>query len=98
MVEKHSALLEVNHEEQIPVDADHRAMCKFETQEDDTKEKVHKQIKKNKEQATAQFRGPARYVLIADYRRRGQGQLNQFQSHPISTLKCLPLEIGVHRP
>jgi hypothetical protein len=41
-VEKHSALLKTNHEEQIPVDADHSAICKFETEEDDTFEKVYK--------------------------------------------------------
>jgi hypothetical protein len=40
-VEKHSALLETNHEEQIPVDADHRAMCKFEADSDATFEKVY---------------------------------------------------------
>lgn len=27
IVEKYSALLEVEHEEQIPIDADHSAMC-----------------------------------------------------------------------
>jgi hypothetical protein len=45
-VEKHSALLEVNHEEQIPVDADHDAMCKFEMDSDDTFEKVYKRVKR----------------------------------------------------
>lgn len=45
-MEKHSALLEVNHEEQIPVDADHSAMCKFETDGDATFEKVYKRIKR----------------------------------------------------
>jgi hypothetical protein len=47
-VEKHSALLEVNHEEQIPVDADHSAMCKFETEHDDTFEKVYKRVRRMK--------------------------------------------------
>ncbi|KAH8693883.1 hypothetical protein BGW36DRAFT_463515 [Talaromyces proteolyticus] len=46
IVEKYSALLEVNHEEQIPVDADHSAMCKFETDSDDTFEKVYKRVKR----------------------------------------------------
>ena len=46
IVEKHSALLEVSHEEQIPVDADHSAMCKFETESDDTFEKVYKRIQR----------------------------------------------------
>jgi uncharacterized protein YifE (UPF0438 family) len=46
IVEKHSALLEVDHEEQIPVDADHSAMCKFETDGDDTFEKVYKRVKR----------------------------------------------------
>lgn len=45
-MEKHSALLEVNHEEQIPVDADHSAMCKFETDGDDTFRKIYKRIKR----------------------------------------------------
>jgi hypothetical protein len=45
-VEKHSALLETNHEEQIPVDADHSAMCKFETEGDDIFEKVYKRVKR----------------------------------------------------
>jgi hypothetical protein len=45
-VEKHSTLLEVNNEEQIPVDADHSAMCKFETDSDDTFEKVYKRVKR----------------------------------------------------
>jgi hypothetical protein len=44
IVEKHSALLEVDHEEQIPVDADHSAMSKFETEDDDTFEKVYKRV------------------------------------------------------
>ena len=47
-MEKHSALLEVNHEEQIPVDADHSAMCKFETELDDTFEKVYKRVRRMK--------------------------------------------------
>ena len=46
IVEKHSALLEVEHEEQIPIDADHSAMCKFEADSDDTFEKVYKIIRK----------------------------------------------------
>ncbi|KAK5202499.1 hypothetical protein LTR41_011753 [Exophiala xenobiotica] len=48
IVEKHSALLETNHEEQIPVDADHSAMCKFETESDGTFEKVYKRVKRMK--------------------------------------------------
>ncbi|KAK5202699.1 hypothetical protein LTR47_011671 [Exophiala xenobiotica] len=50
IVEKHSALLETNHEEQIPVDADHSAMCKFETDQDVTFERVYKRIKRMKNQ------------------------------------------------
>jgi hypothetical protein len=45
-VEKHSAFLEVNHEEQIPVDANHSEVCKFEADEDDTFEKVYKRVKR----------------------------------------------------
>jgi hypothetical protein len=41
-------LCETNHEEQIPVDADHSAMCKFETEGDDTFERVYKRMKRMK--------------------------------------------------
>lgn len=47
-MEKQFALLETNHEEQIPVDADHMAMCKYETDGDATFEKVYKIIKRIK--------------------------------------------------
>ena len=47
-MEKHSAILEMKHEEQIPVDADHSAMCKFETEGDDTFEGVYKRVKRMK--------------------------------------------------
>jgi hypothetical protein len=43
-VEKHSAFLEFNHEEQI-LDANHSEMCKFGTDDDDTFEKVYKRDK-----------------------------------------------------
>ncbi|KAI9887902.1 MAG: hypothetical protein M1823_000290 [Watsoniomyces obsoletus] len=46
IVDKQSALLEVKHEEQIPVNADHSAMCKFATEDDDTFEKVYKRIQR----------------------------------------------------
>jgi hypothetical protein len=42
----HSALLEVNHEEQIPVDANHSEVRKFGTDDDDTFEKVDKSVKR----------------------------------------------------
>ena len=45
-MEKHSALLETDHEEQIPVDADHSAMCKFENADDDIFEKVYKRVRR----------------------------------------------------
>jgi hypothetical protein len=45
-VEKHSALLETNHEEQIFVDADRSGMCKFETNQNGTFEKVYKRIRR----------------------------------------------------
>ncbi|KAK5279434.1 hypothetical protein LTR14_012351, partial [Exophiala xenobiotica] len=48
IVEKHSALLETNHEEQIPFDANHSAMCKFETEDDPTLERVYKRRKRMK--------------------------------------------------
>jgi hypothetical protein len=46
IVEKYSALLEVEHEDQIPVDANHSAMCKFEVDSDDIFEKVYKRIQR----------------------------------------------------
>lgn len=51
VVEKHSALLETAHEEQLPVDADHSAMCKFEKDDDQTFEKVYKRIKRARKAA-----------------------------------------------
>jgi hypothetical protein len=48
IVEKDSALLETAHEEQIPVDADHSMMCKFETDNDATFERVYKRMKRMK--------------------------------------------------
>jgi hypothetical protein len=46
IVERHSALLETHHEEQIPVDANHSAMCKFETEANNTFERVYKRVKR----------------------------------------------------
>jgi hypothetical protein len=46
IVEKQSALLEVEHEEQIPVDANHSTMCKFEADDNDTFEKVYRRIER----------------------------------------------------
>lgn len=43
-MEKHSALLEIEGEEQIPVDADHVQICKFMEREDDAYEKLFKRI------------------------------------------------------
>lgn len=48
IVEKHSALLEVEHEEQIPVDANHSAMCKFEADSSDIFKKVYRRIQRMK--------------------------------------------------
>jgi hypothetical protein len=44
IVEKCSALLEVHGEDQIPVDANHRDMCKFGARDDPVYEKVFKRI------------------------------------------------------
>lgn len=52
-MEKHSALLEVEHEEQIPVDAHHSAICKFATEEDPTFEKVYKRIRRMRREPRA---------------------------------------------
>ena len=53
-MEKQSALLEVEHEEQIPIDADHSAMCKFATEEDPTFEKVYKRIRRMRKESRSQ--------------------------------------------
>jgi hypothetical protein len=44
IVEIHSALLEVEDEDQIPVEADHSQICKFETEDDVTFEKAWRRI------------------------------------------------------
>lgn len=44
IVEKHSALLEVQGEDQIPVDANHRDLCKFQTRDDQVYEKLFKRV------------------------------------------------------
>jgi hypothetical protein len=48
IVEKHSALLETNHGEPIPVDADHSAIYKFETNDDYTFKKVYGMVKRTR--------------------------------------------------
>ena len=45
-MEKHSALLEIDGEEQIPVDANHEEMCKFAKSNDDVYEKLFKRIRR----------------------------------------------------
>ena len=44
VVEKHSALLDIDGEEQIPVYANHEEMCKFAERDDDVYEKLFKRI------------------------------------------------------
>ncbi|KAI9768501.1 MAG: hypothetical protein M1840_004911 [Geoglossum simile] len=46
VVEKHSALLDIDGEEQIPVDANHEDMCKFALRDDDVYEKLFKRIRR----------------------------------------------------
>lgn len=46
IVEKQSALLEVAGEDQIPVDANHRDMCKFPGRDDEDYEKLFKRIRR----------------------------------------------------
>ena len=54
IVEKHSALLDVNAEEQIPVDANHEEICKFGERNDEAYEKLFKRIRRMiKEQKTS---------------------------------------------
>lgn len=43
-MQKHSALLEVYGEDQIPVNADHSGICKFESRDDEVYEKLWKRI------------------------------------------------------
>lgn len=45
-MEKHSALLEIDGEEQIPVDADHEQICKFMERKDNVYEKLSKRIRR----------------------------------------------------
>ena len=45
-MEKHSALLEIDGEEQIPVDANHEEMCKFMEREDEVYEKLFKRVRR----------------------------------------------------
>lgn len=45
-MEKNSALLEIDGEEQIPVDADHVQICKFMKREDEVYEKLLKRIRR----------------------------------------------------
>lgn len=46
IVGKHSALLEVDGEDQIPVNADHRDMCKFAGRDDEAYEKLFKRVRR----------------------------------------------------
>ena len=46
VVEKDSALLEIDGEEQIPVDVNHEEMCKFKEREDDAYEKIFRRIRR----------------------------------------------------
>ena len=45
-MEKYSALLEIDGEEQIPVDANHEELCKFPERESDAYEKIFKRIRR----------------------------------------------------
>jgi hypothetical protein len=46
VVEKPSSLLEIVEEEQLPVNANHVLMCKFESRDDETYEKVWKRVRR----------------------------------------------------
>lgn len=46
VVEKHSALLDLDQEDQIPVNASHIDMCKFEASDDDVYNKLNKRVKR----------------------------------------------------
>lgn len=45
-MEKNSALLEIDGEEQIPVNANHEEICKFMGPQDDVYEKIFKRIRR----------------------------------------------------
>lgn len=76
-MEKRSALLDISHEEQVPVDADHSAMCKFETDKDDTFEKVYKRIKRMKNNPQRVTNEPSgMYVSVKSTDRENQFRLN----------------------
>jgi hypothetical protein len=51
VVEKQSVLRDVEHEDAIPVYADHRQMCKFEKDDDDTFQTVWKKIEQIRKQS-----------------------------------------------
>jgi len=53
VVEKHSALLEVDREDQVPVNTDHSQICKFENEDDDTFEKTWKRIERMRKENRA---------------------------------------------
>ena len=44
IVDKYSALLELENEDSQPVNANHRDMCKFDTQNDETYKKLVKRV------------------------------------------------------
>jgi len=70
IVEKHSALFKAKDEEQIPVDADHSAMCKFETEDDITFEKVYKRVTRIKN-IHGTLLTSSRVCLNEEYKMRG---------------------------
>jgi hypothetical protein len=45
-VEKHSSLLEIAGEDQVPVDANHEEMCKFAHPDDAAYEKLFKRVRR----------------------------------------------------
>jgi hypothetical protein len=45
-VERYSALLDIDGEEQIPVDTNHEEMCKFSSRDDEVYEKLFKRIRR----------------------------------------------------
>ena len=57
IVEEHSALLQVEGEDQLPVDADHHGICKYKSREDDTYAKIQKRIKRTLNGGASQLVG-----------------------------------------
>jgi hypothetical protein len=69
-VDKYSALLEVPGEEQLPVDVNHRDMCKFASRDDQTYQKLWKRLRRIIEACENGQHSGGRSMLICKIKRR----------------------------